>query len=105
LQDLVGFTGGCLLYIQVFVYLQLLDFLTTIVGFKLGLGELSPFIRMLMSMGPEMGVALSKGVAILIGGVCIWTKRQHVLRWINYWYAFLVVWNLTLIIHASTQAV
>ena len=92
-----------MLYAQVFVYLQLLDFLTTIVGFKLGLGEASPFIRLLMSVGPEAGVALSKAVAIGIGGICIWLQKQHVIRWINYWYAGLVVWNLVLILRSSTQ--
>jgi len=32
-------------YCSVFIYLQLLDVLTTLVGFKLGAAEASPFIQ------------------------------------------------------------
>jgi hypothetical protein len=87
-------------YVQVFIYLQLLDFLTSMVGYKMGLGELSPFIRTLMRLGPEMGVAVSKVLAFAIGGLCIWLNKRHIIRWINYWYAGLVVWNLSLILSA-----
>ena len=47
--------------IQVFVGLQLLDLLTTLLGFKLGAAEASPFIRMLMNAGPTAGVRPSYG--------------------------------------------
>jgi hypothetical protein len=33
-----------MLYTQMFLYLQVLDFFTTLIGFKLGLAEASPFI-------------------------------------------------------------
>ena len=36
------------LSLQVFFYLQVLDVLTTWLGFRIGLSEASPFIRMLM---------------------------------------------------------
>ena len=45
---------------QVFVYLQLLDLITTLVGFKLGASEASPFVRMLMHGGAATGVFASK---------------------------------------------
>jgi hypothetical protein len=79
---------------QVFIYLQLLDLLTTLVGFRLGAGEASPFIRMLMHAGPAIGVTISKLLALALGGVCIAAKRTHLIRWASYWYAGLVVWNL-----------
>jgi hypothetical protein len=84
--------------LQVFLYLQLLDALTTMLGFRIGLSEASPFIRMLIEMGPAAGLAISKGIAILLGAFCIWSGRAHVIRWINYWYAALVLWNLGLIL-------
>ena len=87
-----------MVYIEVFLYLQLLDFITTLIGMRLGLGEASPFIRWLMHVGPAAGLALSKLVAFVLGGACIWLKRRHLLRWINYWYAGLVVWNMSLIL-------
>ena len=85
---------------QIFIYLQLLDLLTTLVGFKLGASEASPFIRMLMHAGPVAGVAASKVLAVGLGALCVYTKRQHLVRWATYWYAALVVWNLIVMLSA-----
>jgi hypothetical protein len=85
---------------QIFIYLQLLDLLTTLVGFRLGASEASPFIRMLMHAGPAAGVAVSKLLAIGLGALCIYTKREHLVRWASYWYAALVVWNLFVMLSA-----
>lgn len=93
-----------MLHFQVFIYLQLLDFLTTLIGLHFGLAEASPFIRWLMQWGPALGLTLSKLLAIFLGGLCIWLNKRHVVRWINYWYAGLVVWNICLIL-ATRQAV
>lgn len=91
---------GAMLTIQVFVYLQLLDFMTTLLGFRLGASEASPFIRSLALGGPALAVALSKGIALGLGAFCVWRKKAHVIGWINYWYAGLVVWNLCVIFRA-----
>lgn len=85
---------------QIFIYLQLLDLLTTLVGFKLGASEASPFIRMLMHAGPAAGVAVSKLIAVGLGGLCIYMKKQHLIRWATYWYSALIVWNLMIILSA-----
>ncbi len=85
---------------QIFIYLQLLDLLTTLVGFKLGAAEASPFIRMLMHAGPVAGVAMSKLVALGLGGLCVYLKKQHLIRWASYWYGGLVVWNLMIMLAA-----
>jgi hypothetical protein len=79
-------------FTHIFIYLQLLDLLTTLVGFKMGASEASPFIRTLMHAGPVTGVALSKVVALGIGGLCVWADRPHIIKWITYWYGGLVVW-------------
>ena len=34
--------------VYIFIYLQLLDLLTTLAGFRMGAAEASPFLRMLM---------------------------------------------------------
>ncbi len=86
------------LAIQVFLYLQLLDLLTTLVGFRLGASEASPFIRALMQLGPELGVLLSKLAAVGLGALCIALRKAHLIRWICYWYAALVVWNLSVML-------
>jgi hypothetical protein len=80
--------------IYIFVYLQVLDLLTTLVGFRLGASEASPFIRVLMHFGPAMGVVFSKLFALGLGAACVYLKKDHVIKWITYWYGALVVWNL-----------
>ena len=93
-----------MLVIQVFVYLQILDYLTTLVGFKLGASEASPMIaKLIHSSSPAIGVGLSKIVGIAIGGVCVATQRLRLVGWINYWYAGLVVWNLCVILSAGSR--
>ena len=85
---------------QIFIYLQLLDLLTTLLGIRLGAVEASPFVRLLMHAGPFSGVLASKVLALGIGALCIYTHRSHVLRWISYWYGVLVIWNLMVILAA-----
>jgi hypothetical protein len=85
----------------IFVYLQLLDLLTTLVGFRLGAAEASPFIRTLMHAGPAWGVMASKLLALGLGGVCIHAKKYHVIRWVTYWYGGLVAWNLMVMLTAQ----
>ena len=84
--------------IQIFIYLQLLDALTTLVGFRLGAMEASPAVRMLMHVGPGIGLAASKIVALVLGGYCIYSGRHRLIRLANYWYGGLVVWNLMIIL-------
>jgi Domain of unknown function (DUF5658) len=90
--------------VQIFVYLQLLDFITTVLGIRMGAAEASPFIRLLFHFGPSVGVGLSKLLALALGAVCVWLKRDRILNWINYWYAALVVWNLCVIFRVLTFA-
>ena len=88
--------------VLIFVYLQLLDFLTTLVGFRLGAGEASPFIaKLILAVGPVMGVAASKGIALAIAALCIGIGRSRLVLWANYWYAALVVWNLYILLIAG----
>lgn len=90
-----------MLIIQLFIYLQILDFVTTLVGFRVGAGEASPFIAKLVHLSsPVAGVAASKVFALALGAVCLCTGRQRLLGWMNYWFASLVVWNLGVILVA-----
>src|SRR5579864_8548068 len=86
--------GGVKKLIQIFCYLQALDFLTTLIGLKLGISEASPFIRSLMHYGPSIAVAASKIAALVLAAVCIKLNRSYLLRYVNYWFAAIVVWNL-----------
>ncbi len=95
-----------MLVIQIFLYLQILDFITTMLGFRVGAAEASPFIaKLIHASSPMAGVAFSKLVAIAIAGFCLMTQRQKLVGWINYWYAGLVVWNLVVILVAINRNV
>ena len=92
--------------IQIFVYLQVLDFLTTLIGFKIGASEASPFIaKLIHASSPAIGVAASKVVGLAIGVLCVAMNRARLVGWINYWYATLVVWNLGVILVAGNRLV
>jgi hypothetical protein len=80
--------------IEVFLYLQILDILTTLIGFSLGNGEASPFIRLMVRWGPLAGLLFSKILAAGLAAGCLLLRRRKLLHWINYWYAALVAWNL-----------
>ena len=82
---------------QLFVYLQALDFVSTLVGLRLGAGEASPFISLLMHAGPVAGLFMSKLLALALGVACLYLRKRHLLRWASYWYAALVMWNLLVI--------
>ena len=71
--------------------------MTTWLGIRLGLAEASPFVRLLMHSGPLAGVLASKVMAVLLGAICVWRRRYQVIHLINYWYAALVIWNLSLV--------
>ena len=91
--------------IQVFVYLQLLDLLTTLVGFKLGAKEASPFISLLMHAGPAAGIMVSKLLSLGLGAVCLHYKKNHLIRWVSYWYGGLIVWNLMVLLASPNPIV
>ena len=80
--------------IEVFLYLQVLDILSTLIGFSLGNPEASPFIRLLIRWGPVPGLILSKIFAVGLAALCLKLNKRVLIRYINYWYAALVVWNL-----------
>lgn len=80
--------------IEVFLYLQILDILTTLIGFSLGNTEASPFVRLMVHWGPFTGLVLSKILAASLAFACLLLRRRKLILWINYWYAAVVVWNL-----------
>jgi hypothetical protein len=86
-------------WVTIFVYLQILDVLSTLIGFSLGNTEASPFVRLLVRFGPVAGLALSKVVALGLVAACFMLKRMRMIRFINYWYAGLIVWNLFVVLN------
>ena len=91
--------------LSLFLYLQLLDALTTLTGFSLGAQEGSPFVQALVRWGPVIGLFACKVVALAVVAVCFWLGRPYLVRWINYWYAALVLWNVCIILRVLTSVV
>jgi hypothetical protein len=82
-------------YIEVFVLLQVLDFLTTLVGLRLGAAEMSPFIAWLMRLGgPLAGLTAAKLIGLGLGGLCLWLRKPRAIQLANYYFAALVSWNM-----------
>jgi len=90
--------------IEIFFLLQVLDFMTTLVGIRMGGSEMSPFARWLMQFDTVAGLMAVKLIGFGLGGVCIWVRRVRVLTWVNYIFAGIVLWNVYQILGASTPA-
>lgn len=95
-------TGTGLNQLEVFLFLQLLDFMTTLIGMRMGGSELSPFVRWMMSFDVVLGLAMVKMIGFALGGYCVMTKRFRVIGWVNIFFAALIVWNLHNILGALT---
>ena len=87
--------------LRVFLCLQLLDALTTLVGFRFGLGEASPFVRMLVHAGPLAGLLTDKALAVFLAVICVWSGRSRIIGRVNYWYTGLAAWNVLLILERT----
>jgi len=86
--------------IELFFLLQILDFMTTLVGLQMGGSELNPFINWLMGFDAVMGLTAVKLLGVAMAGFCVWRKRLRVIGWVNYYFAGLVIWNLFNILRA-----
>jgi Domain of unknown function (DUF5658) len=86
-----------------FVYLQLLDVLTTIAFMMHKVQEVNPLIKWAMreSLHPLLGLVLIKVAAILLAVLCVASSRYGVLRKINIFFAVLVAYNVVALILAA----
>ena len=75
--------------ILTFIFLHLLDFLTTVIGLRWGAQEMNPFIKQLMRMGPLEGLLACKLLILGMGAVVIWYQRHRVILIVNYLFAVL----------------
>ena len=83
--------------LSVFVFLQTLDILTTLIGLRLGAGEASAFIGQLMHLGVVPALMISKIIAVALVITALWRGRPRIVVVANLWFAGVVTWNLALI--------
>jgi hypothetical protein len=83
-----------------FVYLQMLDLLSTTAFLMNGVGEANPIVRSLMGMSgnPVTGLVWAKTFGVVIAFLCWKTGRIRVLMIANFGYACLITWNLVALI-------
>lgn len=82
--------------LSVFVFLQILDVLTTLIGLHLGAGEASLFISRLMRIGPVAALMISKILAVILVLIAV-RRYPRIVVITNFWFAGVVTWNLALI--------
>jgi len=79
-----------------FVYLQLLDVLTTVVYLVYRGEEANPLVNLLIRAAgsPMGGLLLTKLVALGLALYCWRRSRERLLWGVNLFYSAVVVWNL-----------
>ena len=80
--------------LSIFVALQLLDIVTTMLGLQMGAEESSIFLQRLMHVGPLPALLLAKIFAVALVSMALRMKRPRVVVFLNYWFALVVTWNL-----------
>ena len=80
--------------IGLFLGLQVLDVLTTLIGLHLGAQEGSTFIGHLLQTGPLSGLIISKILAAGLAAFAVFLNRKRVLVFLNIWFGAVVAWNL-----------
>ncbi len=86
--------------LTVFIALQLLDALTTVVFLHFGIREGNPLVRMALAAfaSPVVGVLGPKLCAVLLGVFSWRTGRMRLLWKMNFLFAACVAWNVVAIV-------
>jgi hypothetical protein len=88
----------------VFVALQVLDMLTTLLGLQLGAHEASLFLGNLMKVGPVAALLIAKIMAVMLVSAAMRFKKPRLVVFLNYWFAVVVTWNLGTILITELSA-
>jgi hypothetical protein len=80
----------------IFIALQCLDILTTLIFLNHGMAEGNPIVRFALShaYAPWVGLAAPKLAAAMIGQYCYRSRRITLLKRANAGYSLVVGWNL-----------
>ncbi|MBI3679575.1 MAG: hypothetical protein HY235_04185 [Acidobacteria bacterium] len=83
-----------------YVYLQILDLLTTIAFLLHGIREGNPLVRLVLEIAPNPvgGLVMLKLAALVLGVYCWRTRRLPLLNKVNFFFAALIAWNLVALI-------
>jgi|GEM_PF-789310 hypothetical protein len=90
--------------LSLFIYLQILDFLTTILFLKMGLFEASWVVAALIRWSPILGVLAAKLGTVTLGFIAVRYHKDRVMRLANLGYCGVIAWNLICMILAKQPA-
>jgi len=86
-----------------FVYLQILDSLTTVAFILNGVSEANPLIRWAMVEAPHpiSGLLMVKAAGVMMAWYCVNRSMYRLMRKVNFFFALLVAYNLIALIAYS----
>jgi hypothetical protein len=84
--------------LALFVGLQMLDILTTVIGLHMGAAESSTFIGRLMRVDPMAALLVAKLFAAALVAIALRMRRPRAVVFLNFWFAGIVSWNLAMIV-------
>jgi hypothetical protein len=87
----------------VFISLQALDVVTTLIVLRMGGSEANPLVSRFMLVGSLHGLLYSKVLALAIATFAVRSRRLRVLRIANVVFAGIVLWNLFVIVAGTVQ--
>jgi len=83
--------------LTLFIILQLMDFLTTLVAIAMGGAEQNPLVQAFFTLPPVYGLALSKLVVISIAVAGYYVGKHRGIRTANYAFSAIIIWNISII--------
>lgn len=87
-----------------FIFLQLADFVTTMIALHMGGFESNSLVTRFMAIGSLQGLILSKVIILAIAAAIVIARKQHVLRWANVIFTGVVLWNVIVIVTLAARA-
>lgn len=86
-----------------FLYLQVLDVLTTLAFLLNGVKEANPLVRIALEASPSpwIGLVALKVVAAILAIYCVRRSHLRLLARVNLFFAALIAWNLFVLIVSS----
>lgn len=83
-----------------FIYLQMMDMLTTVAFMMYGIAEVNPVVKWAMRESPSVlgGLFLVKVAAVMLALFCMARSQQKLLRGANIFFAGVVAYNIFVLI-------
>src|SRR5262245_43120117 len=89
--------------LALFVALQMLDILTTVIGLHMAAAESRTFIGRLIRVEPMAALLIAKLFAAALVAIALKMRRPRAVVFLNFWFVVIVSWNLAMIVIAGLR--